>query len=327
MGEYRLTWISDNLATGAAPLSYDDLEKIRSQGISVIVNLCGEFCDLHDIEQSGGFEVYYLPLADESAPGIKELDQALAWLDEALYLGKKALVHCRHGIGRTGTFVTAYLLRRGFGLKRAEAALKKVKTTPSSFPQWLLLRKYFKNTGERTIGQPTIDTSPLVDLAPFFADYERIVEGQSRLQGLPPADQCGVGHDTCCHAPLALTLIEAAYLNYRINKGFTQIQRSEAIERAQAPVNSGVYCCPLSVAGKCIAAPFRPLACRIRAGRDADENGAVAHLDELSRQLFLALNASFAPETMPRFLLADVVSGKFVQHYFDLVSGNIRNQG
>ncbi|MGQ9500375.1 MAG: protein-tyrosine phosphatase family protein [Dissulfurimicrobium sp.] len=47
------------------------------------------------------------------------MERALAWLDEAIYLGKKVLVHCRHGIGRTGTFVTAYLIRRGLGLKLA----------------------------------------------------------------------------------------------------------------------------------------------------------------------------------------------------------------
>ncbi|HTF99492.1 MAG TPA: dual specificity protein phosphatase family protein [Nitrospirota bacterium] len=328
MSDYRLTWISDSLATGAAPLSYDDLETIRNQGISVIVNLCAEFCDLQDIEQAGGFEVYYLPIADESAPDIEELEKALAWLDEALYLGKKALVHCRHGIGRTGTFVAAYLLRKGFGLKRAEAALKKVRTAPSSFPQWRLLRNYFKNEGELTLIEPTLDSDPVVDLNPFFADYERIVEEPAKLQA-PPGERCGIDHDTCCHAPLPLSLIEAAYLNYRINRGLTLAQRKESIYRALAQTarNAGAYLCPLSVEGRCVAASFRPLACRLTAVQMEDDARERSRLDELSRQVFLALHASFAPETMPRFMLADVVSGKFVQSYFDLISGNGKQQG
>ena len=117
--EYQLTWVTPDLAVGYAPMSYAELDSIKSQGIDAIVNLCAEFCDLHEIEQTKGFEVYYLPIWDETAPDMQEMEKGLKWLDEAIYLGKKVLVHCHHGIGRTGTFVTSYLLRRGLGLKIA----------------------------------------------------------------------------------------------------------------------------------------------------------------------------------------------------------------
>ena len=129
MAGYQLTWITDDLAVGYAPMSYDELDAIRAQGIDAIVNLCGEFCDLHEIEENSGFEVYYLPIEDECAPEMASMETALDWLDEAIYLGKKVLVHCRHGIGRTGTFVTSYLLRRGLGLKAAEKRLRHTRAT------------------------------------------------------------------------------------------------------------------------------------------------------------------------------------------------------
>ena len=47
---YKLYWITSHLATGHAPMSYEDLDQIRSQGISAIINLCDEFCYLHEIE-------------------------------------------------------------------------------------------------------------------------------------------------------------------------------------------------------------------------------------------------------------------------------------
>ena len=89
MPKYELTWITEHLATGYAPMSYEELDTIREQGISAIVNLCGEFCDLHQIEEQSGFEVYYLPVADECAPDLEEMEKALEWLDEAVYLNKK----------------------------------------------------------------------------------------------------------------------------------------------------------------------------------------------------------------------------------------------
>ena len=74
---YQLTWITDYLAVGCAPMSYVEFEAIREQGIDAIVNLCAEFCDLHEIEEKSGFEVYYLPIPDENAPDMEDMEKAL----------------------------------------------------------------------------------------------------------------------------------------------------------------------------------------------------------------------------------------------------------
>ena len=145
------------------PMSYDDLDAIRTEGIDAIVNLCGEFCDLHEIEEKSGFEVYYLPIPDESAPDMEDMEKALAWLDEAIYLGKKILVHCHHGIGRTGTFVTSYLLRKGLGLKVAGKKLKGTRANPTNYSQWRLLKKYSKKSGILKIREPSLENKHMVD--------------------------------------------------------------------------------------------------------------------------------------------------------------------
>jgi protein-tyrosine phosphatase len=115
MSDYQLRWITENVAAGHAPMSYDQLEAIRKEGISAIVNLCGEYCDLHEIEEREGFQVYYLPIPDECAPVMDEMENALLWMDAVIGQNKKVLVHCRFGIGRTGTFLMAYLMRSGMG--------------------------------------------------------------------------------------------------------------------------------------------------------------------------------------------------------------------
>jgi phosphoenolpyruvate synthase/pyruvate phosphate dikinase len=44
------------------------------------------------------------------------------------------------GIGRTGTFLMAYLIRQGLTMKAAEKALKKLGALPTRHCQWKMLR-------------------------------------------------------------------------------------------------------------------------------------------------------------------------------------------
>ena len=209
---YPLTWVTDHLAVGGAPMTYEQLDSLHAQGITAILNLCAEFCDLHDIEAAAGFEVHYLPIPDEKAPDLPALERALAWLDEAVYLGKKVLIHCRHGIGRTGTVLNAYLLRRGLGHKLAARVLSPLRSKPTSFDQWWTIRRYGKASGRLTIREPRLESNHLVNLAPFLADYTGLVATvRLATRGLP---RCGRDHDRCCRRPLTLSLIEAVHVSH-----------------------------------------------------------------------------------------------------------------
>ena len=304
MTAYELSWITENLALGHAPMSYAELDSMRSQGISGIVNLCGEFCDLHEIQEDSGFEVYYLPTCDDEAPSMEELEKALDWLDEAIYLGKKVLVHCRLGIGRTGTFVTAYLLRKGFGLKLAKKKVEKTRATSSSFPQWRLLKKYHKKSGKLTIREPSLEDRKVVDLSPFFLDYESLLEQISETFQRAVATNeallsCGQESEACCYRLVEVQLIEAAYLSHKMNTGLTSAERKAAIERAVGVAKrirdiektlgatvdkttndlDELYArekirCPLNVDSRCMVYSARPIACRLY-GLSVSRGGAV----------------------------------------------------
>ncbi len=121
-----------------------DLDAVEQQGINAIVNLCGEFRDLHEIQTEAGFSVYYFPIQDECAPDIEAMETAFKWLDKAIAEGHKVLVHCRFGVGRTGTFVTCYLMQMGLDMKAAAKTLKLTRANPTNYCQWKLLRAYKK---------------------------------------------------------------------------------------------------------------------------------------------------------------------------------------
>lgn len=144
MFEYKLNWITKEIAVGAAPSVKFDLNTIKQSGVEVILNLCAECGDLHEKERDAGFIVYWLPISDAYAPELDELDEALEWLIEHVDSGKKTLIHCRFGVGRSGTIIAAYLLKKGFSLEQVLERMKQMPATPTSREQRNLVFEYAK---------------------------------------------------------------------------------------------------------------------------------------------------------------------------------------
>ena len=344
MEAYLLTWVTKNLAVGHAPMSYEELESLKGQGITAIVNLCGEFSDLHEIEQKAGFEVFWLPIPDETAPKMEAMEKGLEWLDEAIYLGKKVLVHCHHGIGRTGTFVTAYLLRRGFGLKKAGKMLKTTRANPTNFSQWWLLRKFGKKEGQLTLGEPTPENRNSADLSQFYSRYERLLEKIDALTAPPSPECCANAGDLPCNRTFSLELIEALYINNKVNISLSAEQRQEVIKLAKGiksePVEEDAetntteamndvkkntdpgHGCPLHLNNTCLLHKSRPVHCRLK-GFSPDP-ASMAEINKelglLSREIYQALFGQEADQTPPAVSFFDSVSGKFIQQYFQYLA-------
>lgn len=339
---YRLTWITDYLAVGHAPMSFVELDSIKKQGINAIINLCAEFDDLHEIENKSGFEVYYLPIQDENTPDMDDMEKALAWLDEAIYLGKKTLVHCRHGIGRTGTFVTSYLLRRGLGLKVATKKMKNTSAGPTNYLQWKLLKNYGKKAKVLKVREPSLEARNVVDLSIYFADYEALI--QKTNEDIKKAGKtrssvkiCGLESSECCFQYFDLQFIEVIYLSIMMNRILPRNLRTETIHQAvkvckktrdmKARLGKKALMetyakekilCPLNRESRCSLFEYRPIRCRLYGVYDSavDLDDINHNIIDISRNVFLALSGSFLEEKTLSFSLAETVSGKFVQEYF-----------
>ena len=116
--------------TGAWQRSLDlDLAAIKTWGADAVVTLMeSKELDLYDVRdlpgkvQGLGMTWIHLPIQDEQAP-TKQFD--LAWrtegkaLVEHLISGQRILLHCKGGLGRTGTVAAKLLIEFGYSADEA----------------------------------------------------------------------------------------------------------------------------------------------------------------------------------------------------------------
>ena len=130
-------WVEQGRLLGGeypgSPSRADSMERIQrllAAGVTYFIDLT-EPGELPPYEQwlpsdarPGRPQVLYArkPIPDHSIPGARELmAEILEYLDRALEAGHCVYVHCRAGVGRTGTVLGCYLVHRG---RAPEAALQ-----------------------------------------------------------------------------------------------------------------------------------------------------------------------------------------------------------
>ena len=88
------------------------------------------------LEQSQAYEVevqhHRFPIGDFGLPTPELMRSILDRIDESLQSGRKVYLHCWGGIGRTGTTVGCYLVRRGLS---GDAALRQLGAWWRSVPK------------------------------------------------------------------------------------------------------------------------------------------------------------------------------------------------
>ncbi|MBO3769754.1 MAG: dual specificity protein phosphatase family protein [Thermoproteota archaeon] len=130
-----ITWILNNIIA-ASPIakSIEDVESWKKAGVKAIAILAephevarywGSLNNYLNVLNNKGLEYVYSPIRDFQAPELNQLKKLIEWIESKVEANKPVLVHCRAGIGRTGTIIAAYLVKKGYEAKDAITTVRK----------------------------------------------------------------------------------------------------------------------------------------------------------------------------------------------------------
>lgn len=144
--------IDEHLYLGCRLFSAD-LEKIKANKITAILDVTAEFDGLDWSQFEDHIEYLNIPILDHSVPTSAQLNQAVNWLHRQVRANKQVLIHCAMGRGRSVLVLAAYLVCKDKQRNFAEVLqqIKQVRKTAG-------LNKWQLRALDRMLSQGKINT-------------------------------------------------------------------------------------------------------------------------------------------------------------------------
>lgn len=133
-------WITPELAVGGSFPAAAIERLAREHSVGAVVDARAEAVDDEALMRRHGISFLHLPTDDNFAIAHRDLIAGVGWVSRQLDAGRRVLIHCEHGIGRSALLALCVLVARGeeplAALERAKTARAKLSPSPHQFEGW-----------------------------------------------------------------------------------------------------------------------------------------------------------------------------------------------
>jgi protein-tyrosine phosphatase len=135
-----LSWVEDDVAVGGRFPAGGARVLAERHGVGAVVDLRQEACDDEAELANCGIAFLHLPTLDMLGVTQPMLDRGVAFAARARTDGRRLLIHCQHGIGRSATLALCVMVDRGWSplaaLSQAKDVRALVSPSQSQYQAW-----------------------------------------------------------------------------------------------------------------------------------------------------------------------------------------------
>lgn len=136
---------------GVVDSAENDFASLASVGVRIVICLEETLTTSREIATANGIALYHQPIADMSPPLLSQAMGIVRIVDDAIANGAGCVLHCRGGLGRTGTVLACVLVWLGDSAAHAVSHVRREQPHAIQTPEQLSFVTDFADhvTGER----------------------------------------------------------------------------------------------------------------------------------------------------------------------------------
>lgn len=114
----NLSWVTDHIAVGGR-IHAEDIKRLAAVGVGAVVDTRAEHQDDPAAMRACDIMLLGLPTPDTYPLTVAQLMEGATWVNAQIDAGRRVLIHCEHGVGRSVLLTAAALVQRGMGAHEA----------------------------------------------------------------------------------------------------------------------------------------------------------------------------------------------------------------